>query len=159
MAAGPRLLRGRRPGHRLRADPDQTTPAYADLRQDAWLSERCAHHARLLGRSPARPASVGASTDMGNISQVMPSLHLTIGLGGTALPHTSGFTAATVGPTADRAVLDAALALARTAADLAADPGRRAEVIRAHRARPAGGEAVPATEGAREARSASEVPA
>ncbi|GAA2887289.1 hypothetical protein [Streptomyces mexicanus] len=96
---------------------------------------------------------------MGNVSQVMPSPHPTIGLGGTALPHTSGFTAATVGPTADRAVLDAALALARTAADLAAYPGRRAEVIRAHRARPAGGEAVPATEGAREARSASEVPA
>jgi metal-dependent amidase/aminoacylase/carboxypeptidase family protein len=53
----------------------EPTPAYADLRQDAWLSERYVHHARLRGRSPARPASVGASTDRGNISQVMPSLH------------------------------------------------------------------------------------
>ncbi|MQY34735.1 N-acetyldiaminopimelate deacetylase [Streptomyces sp. RB17] len=119
----------------------EPTPAYADLRQDTWLSERYAHHARLLGRTPRRPASVGASTDMGNISHVMPSIHPTIGLGSTALPHTSGFAAATTGPAADRAVLDAALTLAGTAADLAQNPERRAEVVQAHRQRPTSADA------------------
>ncbi|MEU7258506.1 amidohydrolase [Streptomyces rimosus] len=109
--------------------------AYADLRQDAWLGDTYARHVRALGRTPEPAASIGASTDMGNVSQVLPAIHPTIGLGCAARPHTAEFAAAAVGEQADRAVLDAALALARTAADLATDPAQRTRITDAHRAR------------------------
>ncbi|WP_078658078.1 amidohydrolase [Streptomyces rimosus] len=109
--------------------------AYADLRQDAWLGDTYARHVRALGRTPEPAASIGASTDMGNVSHALPAIHPTIGLGCAARPHTAEFAAAAVGEQADRAVLDAALALARTAADLATDPAQRARITDAHRAR------------------------
>ncbi|MFD7665594.1 amidohydrolase [Streptomyces sp. NPDC059788] len=109
--------------------------AYADLRQDAWLGDTYARHVRALGRAPEPAVSLGASTDMGNISQVLPAIHPTIGLACRARPHTTEFAGMTTGEQADRAVADAALALALTAADLAADPDQRARVTAAHRAR------------------------
>ncbi|MGW7551690.1 amidohydrolase [Streptomyces rimosus] len=109
--------------------------AYADLRQDAWLGDTYARHVRALGRTPEPAASIGASTDMGNVSHALPAIHPTIGLGCAARPHTAEFAAAAVGEQADRAVLDAALALARTAADLATDPAQRTRITDAHRAR------------------------
>ncbi|WP_031017846.1 amidohydrolase [Streptomyces rimosus] len=109
--------------------------AYADLRQDAWLGDTYARHVRALGRTPEPAVSIGASTDMGNVSHALPAIHPTIGLGCAARPHTAEFAAAAVGEQADRAVLDAALALARTAADLATDPAQRTRITEAHRAR------------------------
>ncbi|MFH8747670.1 amidohydrolase [Streptomyces rimosus] len=109
--------------------------AYADLRQDAWLGDTYARHVRALGRTPEPAASIGASTDMGNVSHALPAIHPTIGLGCAAHPHTAEFAAAAVGEQADRAVLDAALALARTAAALATDPAQRTRITDAHRAR------------------------
>ncbi|WP_030678732.1 amidohydrolase [Streptomyces rimosus] len=114
-----------------------TEPAapYADLRQDAWLGDTYARHVRALGRTPEPAVSIGASTDMGNVSQVLPAIHPTIGLDCPARPHTAEFAEAATGERADRAVLDAALALARTAADLATDPAQRARITKAHRER------------------------
>ncbi|MEU4205850.1 amidohydrolase [Streptomyces sp. NPDC039022] len=118
----------------------EPSPAYADLRQDAWLGDTYARHVRALGRDPEPAVFIGASTDMGNISQVLPAVHPSIGLSCHARPHTAEFAEATIGEHADRAVLDGALAMALTAADLAADPEQRARVTAAHRARarPAG---------------------
>ncbi|MEU2790237.1 amidohydrolase [Streptomyces sp. NPDC007100] len=112
----------------------EPSAAYADLRQDPWLGDTYARHVRALGRTP-EAASIGASTDMGNVSHALPAIHPTIGLGCAARPHTLEFAEAALGEAADRAVLDAALALARTAADLAADPDERRRVTDAHRAR------------------------
>lgn len=113
----------------------EPSAAYADLRQDPWLGDTYARHVRALGRTPEAVASFGASTDMGNVSHALPAIHPTIGLACEARPHTLEFAEAALGENADRAVLDAALALARTAADLAADPDERRRVTAAHRAR------------------------
>jgi hypothetical protein len=62
-----------------------------------------------------------ASTDMGNVSRVIRALHPYIGVDSLpALNHQREFAAACAAPAADAALLDGALALALTAADLAA---------------------------------------
>jgi amidohydrolase len=69
-------------------------------------------------------ASQAASTDMGNVSHVVPSIHPMMSIHSLpAVNHQREFAAASVAPAGDRAVGDAALALAWTAIDLATLPG------------------------------------
>lgn len=79
------------------------------------------------GRVFADPAVAGrmnrASTDMGNVSQIVPAIHPYIGV--DSLPHTNHqkeFAAACIGPVAERALLDAAVLMAWTAIGVTA-PG------------------------------------
>ncbi|WP_084727196.1 M20 family metallopeptidase [Rhodococcoides yunnanense] len=97
-------------------------PDYADLRPDAHLLALYRANAEALGRVfPVLPDGVtGAATDMGNVSHLVPTIHPMLGL--DCLPaanHQPEFTAACITPTADRAVLDGATAMAWTAADFA----------------------------------------
>jgi amidohydrolase len=99
-------------------------PDYADLRPDPGLLARYRANAEALGRTfPDLPAGgvVGAATDMGSVSHVVPTIHPMLGLDcAPAVNHQPEFTAAAITPAADRAVLDGAIAMAWTAADLAA---------------------------------------
>ncbi len=62
------------------------------------------------------------STDMANVSLAVPTIHPLIGLETHgAVNHQPAFTAACLGPDAERAVLDGAIALAATAIAVAAD--------------------------------------
>lgn len=96
-------------------------PDYADLRPDPGMLALYRVNAESLGRSfPEEAPSVGAATDMGNVSQRVPTIHPMLGLNCLpAVNHQPEFTAACATPTADRAVLDGATAMAWTAADLA----------------------------------------
>ncbi len=81
---------------------------------------------------------MAASTDMGNVSKVVPSIHPTIGIDSLPhLPHQRGFAEAACSPAADRAIVEGAIALAWTAIDLGSDPEIR-EAVRAdfERSRP-----------------------
>ena len=97
---------------------------YAEFRtfQPALAAYR--RNAEHLGRvfdttSPARRMN-RASTDMGNVSQVVPAIHPYVGINSLpALNHQAEFAAACVGPQAEKAILDAATALAWTALDVA----------------------------------------
>jgi metal-dependent amidase/aminoacylase/carboxypeptidase family protein len=60
-----------------------------------------------------------ASTDMGNVSQVVRAIHPYIAIGTTAVNHQAAFAHAAVTPAADQAVLDGAVLLAQTALDIA----------------------------------------
>ncbi|MFC7528731.1 amidohydrolase [Actinoplanes sp. GCM10030250] len=116
----------------------RTEPDYLDLRNDQWLIETYARHLPAFGRTAAHlpPGSNSASTDMGNISQTLPSIHPMIALHGVdAMPHTHEFAAYAVTPAADEAVVHAAQLLARTAFDLAGDSSRRSAYIALHQAR------------------------
>lgn len=98
-------------------------PDYADMRPDPGLLALYRANAEALGRLfPPLPANiVGAATDMGNVSHAVASIHPMLGLDcAPAANHQPEFTAACITPTADRAVLDGAIAMAWTAADLAA---------------------------------------
>ncbi|MFD5626909.1 M20 family metallopeptidase [Streptomyces sp. NPDC127072] len=107
-------------------------PDYADLRPDQDLLALWVANATALGRSfPDLPNSVvGAATDMGNVSHVVPTIHPMLGLDcGPAVNHQPEFTAASITRTADRAVLDGAIAMAWTAIDLALDAAQRSASI------------------------------
>ena len=116
----------------------ESEPLYAELIQDGWLAGRFGTHLRATGRTvdPTEAQHSGGSTDMGNVSQVVPSIHPVIGVTGAAGPiHTAQFAEASGSPAAEDALHDAALALAWTAIDLALDPQRRAEYLRRQRER------------------------
>ncbi|MGH8396881.1 MAG: amidohydrolase, partial [Gammaproteobacteria bacterium] len=63
-----------------------------------------------------------ASTDMGNVSHVLPSIHPMIGIDSLpAVNHQPEFAAHCVSAAADQALWDGALGMAWTAIDIAAD--------------------------------------
>ena len=67
-----------------------------------------------------------ASTDMGNVSIAIPSIHPMIGINSLpAVNHQPEFAAHCVMPDADKALLDGALAMAWTCIDLATDTALR----------------------------------
>ena len=71
-----------------------------------------------------------ASTDMGNVSRELPSIHPMIGIGSfPAVNHQQEFTACCVMESADRAIYDGALAMAWTAIDLALDSNLRSRLL------------------------------
>ncbi|MFT4108600.1 amidohydrolase [Propionicimonas sp.] len=112
---------------------------YAPVKPDPDLA-RC-WDANLGARGRTLSANVlgGGSTDMGNVTQVLPGIHPLIAfLGETAAAHSEEFTAAAITPAADDAVLDGAIALAWTALDAALDPVLRDRLLTERARRPAG---------------------
>lgn len=95
---------------------------YSEFRTDYRALELYIRHAESLGRDfdvPAEQATMNrASTDMGNVSQVVPAIHPYIGLGCfPAANHQPEFATHCVGEAANRAIHDGAAALALTALD------------------------------------------
>lgn len=63
--------------------------------------------------------AAGGSSDMGNISQIVPAIHPMIGIdSGDAVNHQKGFADATVTPSGDQGIRDGALAMAYTIIDM-----------------------------------------
>jgi metal-dependent amidase/aminoacylase/carboxypeptidase family protein len=118
-------------GARLEIEP--AGPPYAEVVHDAEIAKIYRRNAEAIGRSfpdlgevARRPAG---STDMGNVSLVMPAIHPTIGLGCyPVVNHQPEFAAHCATPVADQALCDGALAMAWTAIDLATEPASRARL-------------------------------
>jgi amidohydrolase len=115
---------------------EQTEPMYDALKPDPWLAAVIRAEMTRLGRSPV-PEDLEAklplgSTDMGNVTQALPGIHpmVAVDAGGASL-HQPEFTAAAVGPSADRAVIDGAIMLARSVVHLAETEGERDRVLTA----------------------------
>ena len=71
-----------------------------------------------------------ASTDMGNVSLRIPSIHPMLGLGcAPASNHQPEFTAACITEEADHAVIDGAVGMAWTCVDLATDEAHRERLL------------------------------
>jgi metal-dependent amidase/aminoacylase/carboxypeptidase family protein len=96
------------------------------------LARRFGVHLEGLGRTPREhdPAIGAGSTDMGDVSHVVPSIHpwLAIVPEGTAACHERPFAEAAGSEHAARTALVAAKALARTAVEFLVDPQVRAAV-------------------------------
>lgn len=101
---------------------------YSEMRTDAEARDLYRTNAEELGRrfeiAPEDASMNRASTDMGNVSQIVDAIHPFIGVGGEASNHQAAFADACVGPDADAVLLDGAIALAWTAADVATRRGR-----------------------------------
>jgi amidohydrolase len=102
-------------------------PTYADMIDNGPMLERYVENAKRVGREPIDPAfavPVVGSTDMGNVSYAVPSIHPMIQVAPPHIGiHTPEFTGYAVSDDGDRAVLDGAKMLACTIADLWAEPG------------------------------------
>lgn len=97
---------------------------YAEMRTDEAALDVYRANAVALGRSfdvdPDAATMNRASTDMGNVSQIVDAIHPYIGVGGAASNHQAAFADSCVGPRAEQTLLDGATALAWTAVDVAA---------------------------------------
>ncbi|GAA2186161.1 M20 family metallopeptidase [Leucobacter alluvii] len=115
----------------IEVDP---VPPYLPLEPSVELMRRWAGALGERGRetppSPAVAAQAGPSTDMGNVTQFIPAIHPSIGIGGpeTVHPHHAAFADQTVQPSAFAAMTDAAAGLGAVAIDYLADGALRAAV-------------------------------
>jgi amidohydrolase len=110
----------------------QVRKGYRDMINNMALARRFGAHLEALGRKPREHDDrVGAgSTDMGDVSHVVPSIHpwLAIVGEGAAVCHERPFAQAAGTDDAGRIALLAAKALARTAVEFLADAELRAAV-------------------------------
>ena len=108
-------------------DHEWVDPAYADLVDNVPLVDLYRANAARTGRDIPELGTGGevvGSTDMGNVSHLVPSIHPMVAVSPPDIAiHTADFAGYAGGPEGDRAVLDAAKALAATVADLWLDPG------------------------------------
>jgi amidohydrolase len=108
---------------------DESQP-YSEFTNHPNLNEIYKSNAESIGRvfddNDPRIKMNRASTDLGNISKVIASIHPYIGVNsGTAVNHQKEFAAACITADADQAVLDAAKAIAMTLVDIASDSALR----------------------------------
>ncbi len=112
-------------------DVDEPTPPYAEFRTDDAVLDLYIRNGQRLGRvfgdgDTGLGRMSRASTDMGNVSQVVAAIHPYIGIeSAPAVNHQREFAAACITEAADASLLDAATALALTVVDVAGDDGVR----------------------------------
>jgi amidohydrolase len=112
---------------------ESTEPLYEPLLQDDDLAAHWTAAMDVFGKDTSPAAGLGGgSTDMGNISQVIPSLHPWLSIPGADVPiHSHAFAALADTPEAYDVMFEAAVALAWTAADAATNPEQRTRFIAA----------------------------
>jgi amidohydrolase len=120
----------------------ETEPPYDELAPDKWLADVFRGEMVRLGREPIGEEIEAAvplgSTDMGNVTQVMPGIHPVVGVDAEgASVHQPGFAAAAASPSGDKAVVEGAIMLARTVVALAETPTERDRVLELHAERAA----------------------
>ncbi len=104
---------------------ENVSPDYAQMEHDHEIGELYRANAQALGRPESEDGAGTFSTDMGNVSLAMPSIHPCLGIDTDgAVNHQPEFAAAAVNESADRAILEGALGMAWTAVDVATGPLR-----------------------------------
>ena len=115
-------------GARLKYRWDESR--YAPMRNNLTLARLFVDNMRSLGHSVTLPDSGGfGSTDMGNVSQIVPAIHANVAVAprGTLL-HSPEFAAVVTSEAAIDGLCDAAKTLAMTVVDLLVNPETLAEV-------------------------------
>jgi len=107
---------------------------YAEMKHDAAMADLYRQNSEALGRPfpdlgewNTRPSG---STDMGNVSLAMPSIHPMIGINSLpAVNHQPEFAAHCITADADKALVDGAMAMAWTCIDMATTPEVRTSLL------------------------------
>ncbi len=98
---------------------------YATLRNNPTLARLFRQNMQSLGRKMqfSDPSKAFGSTDMGNVSQIVPSIHPTVAIAPVEVAaHSPEFASAAASEAGIKGLLDAAKALAMTVVDLVASP-------------------------------------
>jgi len=101
-------------------------PLYAERKNNRAIASRVADYLRETGETVETPVLKGGigSSDIGNVSLVLPAIHPYIKIAAAGTPgHSVAFREAAASPEAQEAMLRMAEALALTGADLLLDPG------------------------------------
>jgi amidohydrolase len=101
------------------------TRGYDNTVPNPTVADVMARNMAALGRPVSEPAPNErmGSTDMGDISQILPAIHAYFAIApDTVANHTVEFALAAASPAGDAAVVDGAATMAMTAADLLAEP-------------------------------------
>ncbi|MGB7859259.1 MAG: M20 family metallopeptidase [Acidimicrobiia bacterium] len=108
-------------GCRLEVTPNDYP--YLNMVNNDVMKSYFAENAHNLGRempTEAEQGAAGGSSDMGNVSQVVPSIHPMIGVESQgAVNHQKEFADATITPSGELAIRDGALGMAYTIVDMA----------------------------------------
>ena len=120
---------------------------YADMIDNAPMVASYVANAARVGRTVQDPRAIGkavvGSTDMGNISYLVPSIHPMVQVAPLGVPiHTVDFARWAASPDGDRAVVDGAKAMAMTVVDLWCQPRLMDDVQTAFAGRPSGVEVL-----------------
>src|SRR3954451_23050737 len=124
-------------------DHEWHSHTYADMIDNGPMVAAYVANAARVGRTVVDPASTGhhvvGSTDMGNISYLVPSIHpmIKVAADGIAI-HTVEFAEWAASPDGDKAVLDGAKSMAMSIVDLWASADLRAATAAAFTTRPSG---------------------
>jgi metal-dependent amidase/aminoacylase/carboxypeptidase family protein len=115
---------------------EASAPEYSDLRTNRPLLELYRANSSHIGRpvdDPSPTRRVLVSTDMGNVSHLVPSIHPLVAASPADVSlHSAEFARWAASPDGDKAVLDGAKAMAMTTVDLWLRPDALAEVRAAH---------------------------
>jgi amidohydrolase len=123
--------------------PTWNDVVYADMIDNAPMVQAYVTNAATIGRTVGDPRALGkaivGSTDMGNVSYLVPSIHpmIQVAPAGVAI-HTLDFARWAASPEGDRAVIDGAKAMAMTVIDLWCSPGLMDSVQTSFAQRPSG---------------------
>lgn len=107
-----------------RHDVEHVGHIYDELHSNPVLVEMYARNSAALGRPMMRgeelPPSQSGSTDMGNVSKLVPTIHPLLGIDCLpAVNHQKEFAAHTITPRGEQAIFDGAVSMAWTIIDLA----------------------------------------
>ncbi len=119
---------------------EPTEHPYAPLVHDEVLADLWDVNLAARGRTIDPDVRLGGgSTDMGNVSQVLPAIHPMLTFRGKQAPaHNPAFTEIAASAEADESILDGAATMAATVLDVALNPELRAEFKRRTAERPPG---------------------
>ena len=108
-------------------------PPYSEFMHDYELADLYRKNANMIGRKAGKPSSVAAgSTDMANISLLIPTIHPMLGLDCfPAVNHQPEFAQYCVTTTADETLMQGGVAMALTASDAANKPEVRSRLVKA----------------------------
>ena len=110
----------------------QSRAGYRDMKNNMTIAKKFGEHLAALGRKPrdGDPRVGAGSTDMGDVSHVVPSIHpyaAVVDEGGPLI-HTREFAAATKSARGIETALVVSKAMARTAAEIMSDPQLRQQM-------------------------------
>jgi len=102
---------------------EYTGKPYIDLITNPIMAQIFVANSIALGRDMPTQAELdtptAASSDMGNVSHVVPSIHPSVAIETDSVSHQPEFAAATITASGERAIRDGALAMAHTIIDMA----------------------------------------
>ena len=109
-----------------------------ESRVNRELSRLFESNFRLIGIEPKPRGDSMGSTDVGNVSHVVPTIQAYVGIGTGLATHTVEFREAAVSPEGDKAVLNGAKVMALTAVDILTDRSVLERIRKDHAAAAAG---------------------